>query len=362
MPMTSRSCLAVLLALVLLVLPLGASAQSPSGLLSAGDASGLPGATNVAVTISLDSQGGAEIAGVNFDLTFDDARLDVSDVVIGSAAADAGKVLGWSQPSSNRIRVIIYAVANQNVIDDGAVAVVRFNVLGGAVPGDSELNLTNAAAGDPDANPVDLSLSDGTFSVLAPPSTNTPTATRTPTPTRTATRTRTPTRTRTITRTPTETPTGPTPTRTRTPRDTSTRTRTATWTPGTPTLTATGTATASPGILPTTAPASQAAQPSTPSETPWPEGYFPPEVETAAAATGTALAEFDAAVAGTATALAVGAQPVPPEDGGSLLPGSWLGEWTLVLLVGGAALVAGLGALILGFVVLRRRSSAGGKR
>jgi hypothetical protein len=88
-----------------------------------------------------------------------------------------------------------------------------------------------------------------------------------------------------------------------------------------------------------------------------PEGVYPPELETAAAATGTALAEFESAVAGTATALAIANEPAPSANPGSLLPASWFGDWALVLLVGGAALVAGLAALTLGVLALRRRSS-----
>ena len=103
--------------------------------LSVGSGSGLPGATNISIPVSLASLGGAQVTGLNFDLSFNSSRLSVGSVTIGSAASSAGKSLSWSQPAANRIRVIIVGF-NATAIPDGTVAVVSINVLGGARGGD----------------------------------------------------------------------------------------------------------------------------------------------------------------------------------------------------------------------------------
>ncbi len=327
----------LLAAMLLLLSPLKAGAQTPEALLSVGSGSGLPGATGISVPVSLVSTGGAQVAGLNFDLSFDSSRLAVGNVTIGSAASGAGKSLSWSQPAANRIRVIIVGF-NASAIPDGTVANVIFNVLGGAAAGTTTLALSSMAASDSGGTPVPVNGSDGSFEVLAPAATNTMTATATvptstltrtptatatsagPTNTRTPTRTRTPTATRTVTRTPTLTPTpggptntaGPTATRTRTPTITLTQAATAT----VPTLTSTSqlgstpTGTQAAGVSETQAATEQAGTVQTVEA-----ATVAANFELAVAGTATALAQFDAAVQATATALAVQSPaPTPPID------------------------------------------------
>ncbi len=347
-----------LLAVALLVLPAGVAAQTPMASLSVGSGSGLPGATGVSVPVSLSSQGGAQVAGLNLDLTFDSSRLAVGSVTIGSAASSAGKSLSWTQPAANRIRVIIVGF-NQDAIPDGTVAVVNFNVLGGAAPGTSSLTLSSTAASDPTGNPVPVNASNGSFEVLAPPATNTPTATATstitptdtatatlggPTNTNTPTRTGTPTPTRTLT----PTPGGPTstagPTKTRTPAPTQTPVGTSPTQAGVPTILPTGTpgsaltitpgSDGDPGAILTAEAATAAA-----------------EFELAVAGTATALAEFDAAVKATATALAGGNKTPTPENG-RITPRP---TSTGLLLVGAGALALIAIAAAFAFILIRRR-------
>jgi hypothetical protein len=353
--MKTRSLIGPLLAVLLLLLPVGAAAQSPIASLSVDSGSGLPGATGISLPVSLSSQGGALVNGVNFDLTFDSNRLAIAGVTIGSAASSVGKGFGWSQPSGNRIRVIIYDMSGANTpIPDGTVTVVTFNVLSNAAPGTSSLSLGNAvAASPPPITSIPADTTNGTFDVLAPPATNTATATSTPSPTRTCT--------------PTATSSGPTDTRTPTP----TRTRTAT--PGGPTNTAVPTNTAGPATLtrtPTVSGTPLGTQALTPAETPTAlpgstrgadedpsatetaqAATAAAEFEAAVAGTATALAELDAAVRATATALAGGdAGPTPESGRGAPRP-----EVSGPLLVVSAALaLIALGSLF-AFIVLRRR-------
>lgn len=367
--MRMRTCVALCLVALLLAGPGAAAAQTPVAAFSVGSGSGLPGATNIPVSVDLDSQDGAEVVALNFDLSFDSSRVEVATVEIGSAAASAGKTLSFSRPSANRVRVIVFAIS-QTPIPDGSVAVVRFNVLPGASPGIFDLSLSAVSASDPDGQAVDVDLSNGSFTVNAPPIVDT--ATFTATATRTATRTATATRMATLTRTAAFTRT---PTRTRTPSNTPSGDATATSTsaPRTPTRTRTPGPTSTPAPPSNTpgagAPTSTATQPPSPSTSPSPSpvapkatatpvGMFPAEVETAAAATAMAMAEFEVAVLATVSALATAEGEVPSGGAGgtSLLSAS--GDLVWMLLAAGAVL--GLAALAgAGFLLWRRSRERG---
>lgn len=346
--------------------PMSALAQDGSATLAAGNGSGDPGDTGVVVAVSLSSQSGAEVSGLNFDLSYDAGRLSVGNVTIGGAASAAGKSLAWSQPSAGTARVIIFGV-NQTAIGDGTVANVSFDVLPGAAPGVSGLDLHNAAATSPTGGGIPLSLDDGSFTVNAPPASPTSPATATPSstasstsvvvlsPTATGTSTRTPTRTatRTVTRTPSRTPTrtasptGPslTPSRTSTPSATNPPGAATATASRTSIVTAVASPTASSTLLPgvTQTPASATAPPAA-SLVP---GAIPPEIETAAVATGTALAELELGVSATGTALAVANPgPTPPAR---LAPFS-----TVILFLVGLAAVMGTALAGLAFFLRRR--------
>lgn len=219
--------------LILLVAALGlaparAAAQGGSATLSAGSGSGQPG-QSVTIPISLTSQGGAQVAGVNFDLNFDEKRLSVSSVTAGSAATAAGKSVSSSEPSPGKLRVIVFGV-NQNVIGSGTIVNITFSILGSAAPGTVNLTFSNTAATDPSGNSVPVNTQAGSVTVNAPPATATPPPTATSPPTATAPPTNTPAPTDTprptstsapgATATHTPTPgsgTGPQPTATHTP-------------------------------------------------------------------------------------------------------------------------------------------------
>jgi hypothetical protein len=140
----------------------GATAGSPKAMISVGSSSGKPGDTNISVPVSLKSRGGAQVVGLNFDLTFDDNQLNVVDVTIGSAASSAGKFISWAQLSSDRVRVIIFGL-NQDPIPNGNVANVIISVLVDAAPGISYLTLDNTAATDQHGEGIDIKLGNGSF-------------------------------------------------------------------------------------------------------------------------------------------------------------------------------------------------------
>lgn len=366
MRLLARMALSISLAALALAAGFPVGAQTPQAVLSVGSASGYPGQTGISVTVSLTSLGGAQVSAINFDLQFDDSRVSVVAATQGSAASAAGKSLTWNLSSAGRIRVMIFGF-NTDVIGDGPVAVVTFNVLANATPGTFPLRLTNVAIADPGAGGIDPISSDGSFTVLAPPPTATPTATAAP-PTPTATRTVTPTtgststRTQTptvsITRTPTRTATPGGPTATSGPSATPSRTPTAGSTlPWTSSPTVSFTLTQPPGpTLPPTASQTPLAPWETPPppslESPTSAGSFPPALETAVAATATALGLLDQAVIATATALALEGSPSPPAQGGAVPFGG------ILLLLGVIALGALVVAGAIGLVLWRRRAGS----
>ena len=244
------------------------------------------------------------------------------------------------------------------------------------------MTLTGVTVGDLAVQPVAHSESNGTFDVIQPPTstpTNTPVPSATPPPTSAATPTHTPTRTPTSTSgpspTPTKTPVPGAATATRTPSRTPSRTPTRTRTPvggatatqaaATATLTPVGAATLTPtgsgGTLPpsSSTPGEKSGQDLAASATfviltQEAEDELANSLEGAIRSTATALAELDAAVAGTATALAPAAPPTPPPTSLDAAL-DWLRQrGDLLLLAGvGAAATIIVGALI--FRVWRRR-------
>jgi hypothetical protein len=354
--------------ILLLTIVEGVAAGSPTAVISAGSGLGDPGDANISVPVRLNSQDGAQVAGLNFDLSFDDSRLNVSNVTIGSEASGAGKVMSWSRPSSNTVRVIIFGL-NQDTIPNGPVANVIFNVLVGAAPGTSPLTLSNAAATDPVGSGIGVALNNGSFTVLSPPATNTPTSAPSDTPiaTITSTPTSVPTDTPVATSTSTETSMiSPTPTLTPTLESSPTGGPSVTPMPtktGIPSASATSWSKPTSSVTPNTTASLEAT--ATPIEvgsaTPTP----PLEVEpfsdhvSAAEATGTAMAGLDAAVVATSTALAlIGKEPVTGVKVTSD-PLSWLYRSGDGILYGGTALGAIL--LFVGLILEIRRRTASQK-
>jgi len=355
--MKLRTAFAVALGILLLGIPYGSSAQTPNADLDVGDGSGLPGDTGISVAVSLASHDGALVSGANFDLGYDSSRLSVSGVNTGEAAAAANKDATSLVLSDNPLHVIV-AGLNANVIGDGVIAYVIFDVLPGAASGTFDLTLSNVALTDPGGVGVASNPSNGSFEVLAPAATDTPTETPTDTltPTRTLPPTSTgsaaPTNTRAASRTPTLTVSaGPTntripsrtPTITRTPTRTVSPTRTkyvsptptGTITPATPTpdITASGTVVAIATLTPT------------------PEGGNFIDLR-GVAGTQTAEAGIELAVAATATALAEAGGGGPTNDLVSAVL-DWVLQNATWLMLGGLGLGAIVIALWMGFAIFR---------
>lgn len=167
-----------LLALIVLILgawlawPPLSQAQTGTATLSVDSVSALIGTLDVTVPVRLASTG-AQVAGLNFDLSFDATALTLRDVTLGPAGSAAGKSVAFSQPAAGVVRIIVFGI-NQTAIGDGEVVTVHFDVSASAAPGVTALTLSNAVATDPSGGSIPLTLVDGTFTVLQnqPPSVN----------------------------------------------------------------------------------------------------------------------------------------------------------------------------------------------
>ncbi|OGO15221.1 MAG: hypothetical protein A2Z14_08350 [Chloroflexi bacterium RBG_16_48_8] len=162
----------ILILLAVCITPLSAFAAPPASgaLLSAGQGSGNPGSMGVAVPITLESAAGVSIAALNFDLQYDESKLNLADVTLGVAAQAAEKVVASSLPANGTIRVVVYGL-NQNAIGDGVVANIVFDVKADATVGSIPLNFTDAIAASPEATAVELQTAAGSFEISGDPTT-----------------------------------------------------------------------------------------------------------------------------------------------------------------------------------------------
>jgi hypothetical protein len=297
----------ILIPILMLLLILGnvnvAGAQSPSGTLSVSNGAALPSGSD-SIQITLTSVDGAQISGVSFNLTYDSNRLSVNNVSAGSAATSAEKSVN-SQVHSNYISILVVGI-NSNVIPNGTIVNVEFNVLAGAPSGTSALAITGDAASDPNGQEVPLNISNGTFIVESPP---VPTNTTVPSDTPVPANTNTPTRT-------SQPPPLSSPTKTRTATATQSSSGAATYTPThtspTPILpspTGSQTKVATEDLTVTTVASENGSNSTSNQEAVSKE--MAESIEMAILATITALAEVDSQVAATGTALALSSSGSP---------------------------------------------------
>ena len=359
--MNKNNITIILVLIFFLISAIGAEAETPHAALSVGSGSGRAGDTGISVPVTLASSDGAQVSGLNFELNFNTSSLSVSGATIGAAASSADKSLQATYPSAGKVRILIYGF-NQTAIPNGTLANIVFNVNANASPGNSLLSLSDAAASDPGGASVLLNLSNGSFTVIAdptstpvPPSSDTPTPTNTQYPTNTF-----------------EPPISSTATNTHTP----TATLAAA---GDATQTATNTSSDSVYSSPTQTPTLISTSEITPDSTPILEMILTATIEadvssssdeavskevaqsikTSIMATVTALAGLDAQAAATGTALAVAAGDANGPSGDSLVAGGFSLSNPVMWLA-----IFGVGASVLALVllgaraVLKRRSAS----
>lgn len=105
-----------------------------------------PGDT-VSVTAALIPGTGDSVAALQFDVSFNATYFEFRSVAAGQSATDAGKSVLSSLPATGRVRCIVSGF-NQNVMDEGAVAVLTFRVKSGTPQGAYVLPLLNVVLSD----------------------------------------------------------------------------------------------------------------------------------------------------------------------------------------------------------------------
>ena len=119
---------------------------------------------SLSVPVSFASSGEA-VSGLQFDLIFSDAALNLSTVT-GTAARSSGKTLYFGSHSPHQSRFLITGL-NQNPISDGTIVNLFVNVRPGTALGTYYIHFDSALASDPAGNPVAVSTSDGSVTVQA---------------------------------------------------------------------------------------------------------------------------------------------------------------------------------------------------
>jgi hypothetical protein len=167
-----KRTIGILILLAVCIAPFSAFAAPPASgaLLTAGQGSGNPGSIGVIVPITLETAVGESVSALNFDLQYDDTKLSAADVTLGVTAQAADKVIVSKLDITGIVRVIIYG-ENQNIISDGVVANVVFNVDASASAGSIPLIFTDAVTASPEADPVELQTTAGSVEITGDPTT-----------------------------------------------------------------------------------------------------------------------------------------------------------------------------------------------
>jgi MYXO-CTERM domain-containing protein len=141
-----------------------------------GSATGEPGST-VDVDVSLDTNGEAQVAGTQNDITFDSAARIAAkengkpDCTVNPEIEKGGTSFAF-QPSGctpgedcNGVRALVLALDNTDPIPDGAVLYTCKIEIASDATGEFPLTCSNPGAGDPDGERLGVDCSDGTITV-----------------------------------------------------------------------------------------------------------------------------------------------------------------------------------------------------
>jgi hypothetical protein len=124
---------------------------------------GEPGDT-VTVPVVLKNASGYETAGVATDIAFDTNILENPTAIIGPAGTDADKDVVFNEVSPGVLRIGVFSISNNAVIEDGIVAFVSFNIKASADYGATFLSQTPSGS-DPYGNPISVDDNTGIINV-----------------------------------------------------------------------------------------------------------------------------------------------------------------------------------------------------
>jgi MYXO-CTERM domain-containing protein len=143
-------------------------AISWAGTVSLGAANAVQGDTAVEVPLHFTAEPGEEVAGIQVDILFDGAALEISAAYEGASATAADKDVRLSLLDEDTARIII-AGFNQNLLSDGEVAVMEFSIANDAAPGAYPVVLEALLLSDPFGQDISSTAINGSITVTPGP-------------------------------------------------------------------------------------------------------------------------------------------------------------------------------------------------
>jgi hypothetical protein len=122
--------------------------------------------TSLQIPISLTNCAGSDISAISVDIGYDPLVVTPTGALIGPAGTAADKTVSTHLVSTGLYRVSVFKISNNNIIGNGVVAYVTFDILENAPLGTSTLSNTPSAS-DPIGNPVVVGGKDGSVNVTA---------------------------------------------------------------------------------------------------------------------------------------------------------------------------------------------------
>ena len=98
--------------------------------------------------VTVTSESDEQVASLQFDFQYDSSRFELAEVYPGEAADQAGKDVMLSRISEDAGRLLVVGV-NQNIIEDGPVAVMFLSPLDKSGESPKNLRLDNVVLSDP---------------------------------------------------------------------------------------------------------------------------------------------------------------------------------------------------------------------
>jgi hypothetical protein len=151
----------IIFLILLFFSPLYAWAQPTLNLFAV---SSQPSGTPIAPQIVLAGSSVTGITAVTMDISYDTAKLVNPIAAIGLSGINGGKLVLSSSPVAGVFRVGIISLSNSNLISDGVVASVSFDIKPGAAGSQIALSY-KASASDAKGRPVPLNGDTGSITV-----------------------------------------------------------------------------------------------------------------------------------------------------------------------------------------------------
>jgi hypothetical protein len=127
-----------------------------------------PGGTPITPQITLADSSVSGITAVTMDISYDPAKLMNPVATIGPSGSNGGKMVLSSSPSAGIFRIGIISLTNSDLIIDGVVASVKFDIKSGAAGSQIVLGY-KAGASDGNGRPVALTGDTGSITVSPMP-------------------------------------------------------------------------------------------------------------------------------------------------------------------------------------------------